>query len=255
MNNPRSTTRLIILVAGMLTLILAGCAKPENFVYINDIQPDVTITLQDPRPIKLKTGDKLNITVHSRDKELVEMFNMGSEDGAAYVVDENGRIEMPVLGNVHVRGLTRSEVQNTIRYKLLASKLVRDPIVSVNFVDLGYYVMGEMASGRHTIDRDNIDMLQALSEAGGVQLTGRRDNILVLRTVDGKQTPYEVNLLKTADLYSSPVFYLQQDDIIYVRPNEKKIDQTSIYGSSVRNPMFWFGVSNTVLSLLLLLTR
>lgn len=253
------------LIPILLALLLQGCSKAKDFVYIEDIQPNITMNVQDPRPIRLQVGDRLTINVHSRDKELVEMFNIGYGSGtgsgsgsgthAAYTVDDNGCIEMPIIGSVRVKGLTRMELQNTIRYKLLASKLLRDPIVNVEFVDMGYYVMGDMSAGKHPITRDYITLVEAISECGDLSMTGRRDNILVLRTVDGQQTPYEVNVTNTYDLYSSPVYYLQQNDIIYVRPTDQKIDQTSIYGSSWRTPTFWMGTFSSVISLILLFSR
>lgn len=246
---------LILLIA----LLLEGCSKAKDFVYIEDIQPNITMNIQDPRPLRLQVGDHLNISVHSRDKELVEMFNVGSNGNslsrAAYTVDDNGCIEMPIIGSVSVKGLTRMELQNNIRYKLLASKLLRDPIVNVDFVDMSYYVIGDMGTGKHQIDRDYITLIEAIAECGDINMTGRRDNILVLRTIDGQQTPYEVNVTNTYDLYSSPVYYLQQNDVIYVRPTEQKIDQTSIYGSQWRTPTFWMGTFTSVLSLILLFTK
>lgn len=245
----------------ILAILLQGCSKAKDFVYIEDIQPNITMNVQDPRPIKLQVGDRLIINVHSRDKELVEMFNISSgsfgqgSTQSYYTVDDNGCIEMPIIGSVRVKGLTRMELQNTIRYKLLASKLLRDPIVNVEFVDMGYYVMGDMNAGKHEIKRDYITLIEAISECGDISITGRRDNILVLRTIDGQQTPYEVNITNTSDLYSSPVYYLQQNDIIYVRPTDQKIDQTSLYGSSWRTPTFWMGTFTSVLSLIMLFTK
>ncbi len=245
-------------------LLLTGCAKPENYVYINDIQPNLPIAIQEPMPLRLKNGDKLTITVHSRDQELADIFNIkNSTENAsgyhrqqvAYTVDDNGNIDMPVIGSVQVSGLSRLEVQNTIRHKLLTSKLVRDPIVAVEFVDMAYYVVGDIGGGRHEINRDVVTLVEAISECGDILVTGRRDNILVLRTIDGIQTPYEVNLLRTSNLYSSPVYYLQQGDVIYVRPTTMKIDQTSAYGSAVRTPIFWIGLLNMILGVAALIIK
>lgn len=241
----------------LFTLGLQGCSKAKEFVYIEDIQPNVTMNVQDPRPLRLQVGDQLTINVHSRDRELVEMFNVGGQGSSrgVYTVDEKGCIEMPILGSVSVKGLTRMDLQNAIRYKLLASKLVRDPIVNVEFVDMSYFVVGDMGTGKHSIDRDQITILEAVAECGDIAMTGRRDNILVLRTVDGQQTPYEVNLTSTYDLYSSPVYYLQQNDVIYVRPTDQKIDQTSVYGSSWRTPTFWISSFTSVLALITLFSK
>ena len=245
-----------------LTLVLQGCSKAKDFVYIEDIQPNITMNIQDPRPLRLQVGDQLTIHVHSRDKELVEMFNVGVTDQgstranrATYTVDEKGCIEMPIIGSLYVKGSTRMDLQNTIRLKLLASKLLRDPIVNVEFVDMSYFVVGDMGTGKHKIERDQITLLEAIAECGDISLTGRRDNILVLRTNDGQQTPYEVNVTSTYDLYSSPVYYLQQNDVIYVRPTDQKIDQTSVYGSQWRTPTFWMSSFTSVLALITLFSK
>lgn len=260
MSDIRKSAVYSSLIFLLLAFVLEGCSKAKDFVYIEDIQPNITMNLQDPRPLKLQVGDHVAISVHSRDKELVEMFNMSSggiatSNSTYYTVDDNGCIEMPIIGTVPVRGLTRMQLQNSIRYKLLASKLLRDPIVNVDFMDMCYYVIGDMGTGKHNIDRDQITILEAISECGDISLTGRKDNILVLRTVDGQQTPYEVNVTNTYDLYSSPVYYLQQNDVIYVRPTDQKIDQTSIYGSQWRTPTFWLTSFTTVLSLITLFSR
>lgn len=253
-----------LIVIAISSIMLAGCAKPENYVYLHDIKPDKALTLQTPRPLRLKTGDRLSIMVHSRDQELADIFNLDTPGGSStslpqqiktYTVDSNGNIDMPVIGNVKVKDLSRMEVQNLIRHKLLTSRLVRDPIVTVEFVDMAYYVMGDIGSGRHEIHRDVVTLIEAISESGDIAVTGRRDNILVLRTADGVQIPYEVNLLSTEALFSSPVYYLQQGDVIYVRPTAMKIDQTSVYGSAVRTPVFWIGLLNMALGLTFLLIK
>ncbi len=259
-----SVFRKSAVVSSLIFLLLAsflqGCSKAKDFVYIEDIQPNITMNLQDPRPLRLQVGDHVAISVHSRDRELVEMFNMSTggiatSNSSFYTVDDNGCIEMPIIGTVSVKGMTRMELQNLIRYKLLASKLLRDPIVNVDFMDMNYFVIGDMGTGKHVIDRDQITLLQAIAECGDISMSGRKDNILVLRTVDGQQTPYEVNVTNTYDLYSSPVYYLQQNDVIYVRPTDQKLDQTSLYGSQWRTPTFWMTTFISVLSMITLFTK
>lgn len=250
---------LILMYVGML----CGCAKPENYIYINDIRPNMPISVQEPKPLRLKNGDKLIITVHSRDQELADIFNLisvesyntASGGALSYTVDDSGNIDIPVVGNMQVKGMTRMEVRDALRHRLLTSKLIRDPVVTVEFLDMAYYVVGDIGSGRHEMHRDAVTLLEAISECGDISVTGRRDNILVLRTSDGVQTPYEVNLLRTSDLYSSPVYYLQQGDVIYVRPTAMKIDETSAYGSAVRTPVFWIGLLNMVLGISALLIK
>lgn len=250
----------VILLLSMT--FVCSCGDANKITLIEDIQPNISVRIQEPRPIRLQTGDRLNVLVHSRDKELVEMFNVGTSAGSSsggsngvYTVDASGHIEMPIIGNLSVKGLTRTELQDMIKYKLLASKLVRDPIVSVEFADLNYYTLGEAGYGTHQISRDQITLLEALAEIGGVSTSGKHTNVLVLRTIDGKQTPYEVDITNTASLYSSPVYYLQQNDVIYARPTDSKINETSLYGNQLRTPTFWFSLFNSILTLTVLFSK
>lgn len=244
-------------------VLFSSCKTPSNVVYLQDIQPNITISLQEAKDITLKPGDKLNIMVYSRDQELVKMFNLqtmssGSASGTSsyYTVNKEGQIDMPILGLISVEGLTRLEVADLIKYRLLAGKLLRDPTVTVEYANMYYYVMGEVGTpGKHEIERDQITLLEALSEAGDLTIQGRRDNILVLRTVNGEQTPYRVDITKTEDLYSSPVYYLQQNDFVYVEPNTMRINQSKLNANTLRTPGFWFSTTSFVLSLILLLTR
>jgi len=250
-------------VVAASVLILASCNTAQNVIYLQNMQPNVSIAVQEPKPIRLEPGDKVSIIVHGRDKEVVSMFNLSNEgssvssnaNASLYTVDDAGNIDMPILGLVNVEGMTRMDVANLIKYRLLSGKLVRDPTVTVEFANLGYYMLGETGSSRKTIDRDNITLLQAIAESGDLSITGRRDNVMVLRTEKGKQTPYVVDLRSTESVYSSPVYYLKQNDIIYVKPTDMKTDQTSPYGSSVRTPSFWVSMLSMLMTVVLLFTK
>lgn len=255
-----------IVIAFISVFFVCSCGDANKIVLVEDIQPNISVRIQEPRPIRLQPGDQLNVYVHSRDKELVEMFNVGNtgtglsgtgsnRSRGIYTVDANGNIEMPIIGSLTVKGLTRTELQDMVKYKLLASKLVRDPIVRVDFVDLQYYTLGEAGYAAHEMTRDQVNLLEAIAEMGGISPEGKHTNVLVLRTIDGKQTPYEVDITNTASLYSSPVFYLQQNDVIYARPTQNKIQSTSLYGNQTRTPYFWLGIFNSILSLTVLFSK
>lgn len=249
------------------SFIMASCNSATKIVYLQDIQTDVPMALQEVKPIKLQPGDKLSIIVHSRDNELVQMFNISdgynsgsstanNRNNSLYTVDASGKIDMPVLGLINVEGLTRTELANLIKYRLLSSNLVRDPIVTVEYQNMTISVLGEVNSpGRLTIDRDNITLLDAIAQAGDLTITGRRDNILVLRTEDGKQTPYRVDLTQTGSLYASPVFYLKQNDVVYVEPNEVKANQSTLNANTTRTPTFWFSSASLLMTIILFLTK
>lgn len=258
----KTSTALIFLVFACV-VFFSSCKTPSDVVYLQDIQSNITIALQEVKNITLHPGDKLNIVVYSRDQELVKMFNLQSiQEGTSnridsyYTVNKEGQIDMPVLGLVSVEGLTRLEVADLIKYRLLAGKLLRDPSVIVEYANMYYYVMGEVGSpGKHEIERDQITLLEALSEAGDLTIQGRRDNILVLRTINGEQTPYRVDITNTENLYGSPVYYLQQNDLVYVEPNTMRVNQSQLNANTLRTPGFWFSTTSFILSLILLLTR
>ena len=257
------STAFFFLVFVFLLIFFSSCKTNSKVVYLQDIQSNIAIALQEVKEITLKPGDKLNIVVYSRDQELVKMFNLismsegnNSRENSYYTVNKEGQIDMPILGLISVEGLTRLEVADLIKYRLLAGKLLRDPTVTVEYANMYYYVMGEVGNpGKHEIEHDQITLLEALSEAGDLTIQGRRDNILVLRTVNGEQTPYRVDITQTEKLYGSPAFYLQQNDLIYVEPNTMRVNQSQLNANTLRTPGFWFSTTSFVLSLILLLTR
>lgn len=246
-----------ILVFALAALVIASCSSTKKVVYLQDLEPEVSLTLKERELIRFEPGDRLRIVVHSRDAEIVRVFNLLDNSGqgnghhSPYTIDQNGYIDMPVLGTIKIAGLTREETINEIKYKLLEMRLVKDPIVTIEYEDLCYYIIGEVSSrGRKTITKDHITLLEAIADAGDLTIDGRRDNVLVLRTVNGRQTPYRVNLLETESLYSSPVFYLQQDDIIYVEPNKKRKNSASVNAGNLSTPSFWMSLVSFALSLL-----
>lgn len=248
---------LVIVLGYILT---TSCSSSRKVVYLQDIQANVPMIVQKVQTIRLQPNDKLNIVIHGHDKELVQMFNLldgtgqGNGNHLLYTIDEKGYIDMPVLGPIKAEGLTRQELATTIKYRLIESELIRNPTVVVEYSNLGYYFLGEI-SGRKPIERDHVTLLEALSEAGDLPLTATRDNILVLRTEKGVQTPYRVSLLNVKDLYSSPVYYIQQNDIIYIEPILVKRNQTNIHGSTFYTYGFWTSMASFLMSLVMLITK
>ena len=256
----RNIINLFLVLTVLITI--TSCSSSKKIIYLQDIQPGVEMRVQEVQPIRFEKGDQIKIVVHSRDGEVAKVFNIldnsGQGNGAhsKYVVDETGYIDMPVLGRIKTAGLTREELTNEIKFRLLESRMLKDPIVTIDYENVGYSVLGEVHSpGRKLITRDNITLLEAIAQAGDLTIDGKRDNILVLRTVDGRQVPYRVNLLDTRDLYSSPVYYLQQNDVIYVEPTEKKANTSSVNGNNFLTPGFWMSTASFAISLLLLILK
>jgi polysaccharide export outer membrane protein len=260
----RNIFRYILLgLAG--AVLLASCANVRNFSYLQDLQPGVPLAVQELQQLTLQPGDRIQITVFSRDKELTELFNLydqpnggGGSNGRyhAYTVRTDGTVELPTLGPVKVQGLTRQEVADQIKYMLLSSKLLLDPTVIVEYYDLSFYALGELGRhGRIEIPTDHITLLEAISLAGDLTTDGKRENVLVLRTENGIQTPYTVDLTNTRSIYGSPVYYIRQNDVIYVEPNQKKALQSDQNASTLRSLGFWMGLPSYITSLVLIITQ
>ena len=201
----------------------------------------------------VRAGDALTIFVSALDQEAVVPYNLpvvvyakpGDEQLTTttamqyYVVDEAGDVEFPVLGKIHVAGLRRTEVECLLRSKL--EKQVLNPMVHVNLISAKVSVMGEVTHpGQVPMTGGRITLLEALAAAGDLTPYGRRDNVLVTREVDGKLQIGRINL-RDAALYSSPFFYLQQNDVVYVSPNK-------VRAVSSANASIWLSMISTALS-------
>jgi polysaccharide export outer membrane protein len=147
-----------------------------------------------------------------------------------------------------VAGLNRQELQETIRELIMEKVLVRDPIVTVDYSNLYVIILGDVGTGRVQIDRDKFTILDAIGSSGDLNITGQRTNVKVIRENYGKKTAYEVNLCSAEDLYSSPVYYLQQNDVIYVEMNKKEKRNSTVMGNSTVQPSFWMGLATFVVS-------
>ncbi|MCR5548107.1 MAG: polysaccharide biosynthesis/export family protein [Bacteroidales bacterium] len=249
-------------IIAAVILMVTSCATQKSISYLQDIQPDVGILTQQEGDLTLQPGDRLRITVFSMDKELTELFNLTENyvgNGSQrhyYTVRKDGTVEIPTLGPVGVAGLTREGVADKIKYELLSSKLLLDPTVVVEYDDLAFSVIGEVGSpGRKVIPTDRITLLEALALSGDLTIVGQRENILVLRTENGVQTPYVVDLTKKESLYGSPVYYIRQNDVIYVEPNPKKAAQAYANAGTVRTIGFWLSMPATLASIAALLLQ
>ena len=248
---------LLILVC--LTIIVSSCNAPK-LGYFQDVQSGQVQQLSAPKLVTVEPGDKLSILVGSKDPGLAYLFNLqivgryktsqsdanlSTTQVASYTVDETGCIDFPVLGKLNISGKTRSEVASYIKHELISRQMLKDPIVTVDFLDLFFSVMGEVnAPGRFLMDHDKTTLIDALSRAGDLTINGKRDNVLVMREEDGKQMAYRVDLTNIQSLYNSPVYYLKQGDMIYVEPNEKKAREATAAGNAFLQPTLWLSLAS-----------
>lgn len=220
--------------------VLSSCGSRKNVVYLQDVEPLKQEKIERQFQMYIHEDDLLAIMVNSKDPELALPFNMpvvtyqiGAQTTAqqrilGYLVDTNGNIDFPILGKIHVAGLTRLQLTELIKNKLIEEDLIKDPVVTVQFLNFKVSVMGEVSRpGSFTINSDRITLLEALSMAGDLTIYGRRDRVAVIREVDGQRTIL-FHDLRSADIFSSPCYYLQQNDIVYVEPNKAKAGTSEI---------------------------
>lgn len=152
--------------------------------------------------------------------------------------------------------MTREEVAVYIKKELQSHDLIKDPVVTVEFMNLSVNVMGEVnRPGRYNIDKDHLTILDALSQAGDLTIYGKREKVLVLRNENGTQRVYGINLCSADHLYSSPVYYLQQNDVVYVEPNDTKARQSTVNGNNVRSTSFWISLASLLTTISVLIFK
>lgn len=248
-----------------LLVIITSCAETKQFAYFQDMSNDgVTPQVSMPVDIKAQVGDQLSININAQDDRLQKMFNLSmvSSGGSSnqtrlvYTVDSKGCITLPVLGAIKVLGLTREQIAALVSQELKARELLSDPVVVVQFQNAFVSVLGDVGNpGRINFDKDNMTIIDAIAQAGDLQATGKRARVFVLRQVNGKQQMYAVDMAKAESIYSSPVYYLQQNDVVYVEPNAMKARTASVNGNTFRTVGFWMSVSSFLMSLIVLITK
>lgn len=251
----------LILAVTLIAVMVSSCTTP-NVSYFNDMKHNQSEIVKNVLDIRIRPDDKLTIIIKSQDNRLSELFNLsiytqrvGSTSTnsymAVYTVDSQGNIDFPVLGQMHIAGLMREQVAQLIKAELINRKLVNDPHVTVDYTNLAIDVMGEVSKpGRYSFDRDHITLLDALSMAGDLTIYGQRDSVKVVRANGLKDyTTYVVNLHRADELYASPAFYLQQNDVVYVMPNDYRARQSTINANNVRSTSFWISIASLAASL------
>lgn len=224
--------------------VLAGCASQKQISYLQDVPDDYRQKITQDYDLKIHPDDLLSIMVNSKDPELAQMFNLpmvsyqiaNSNTGYAggqnrllgYLVDKEGYIDFPQLGVIRVQGMTRTELTKYIKNQLIEKGLMKDPIVTIQFLNFKVSVLGEVNQpGTFEITSDRITLLDALSLAGDLTVYGQRENVKVIREENGERVVASLDL-RNKDLLSSPYYYLQQNDVVYVEPNKVKAGQREI---------------------------
>lgn len=260
MMNTSLKSFLLILAFGM---IAASCTTYKQYGYLQDIKEIDLGEFSTNYEAIIKKDDRLRITVYGPDREVVAPYNLymsgggniGGSNGntsGTFLVDKRGEITFPVLGLLHVEGMTRRDLEFYLMERI--GKDVKNPTVLVEFANYTITVLGDVGGGGNIrMESERISIFKAIAEAGDLNITARRDNILLVREVDGKPT-YHIIDLRHANLLSDEYYFLQQNDILYVTPGAAS-DTTRTLG-------FWLGilgaastVSATIVAILALVKK
>ena len=276
MNKKSLLKNALAFFVAVMAMSFCSCNSSKDVLYFQDLKAGDSVAMAAiPVPVTARPDDKISIAVNRRDPHLMALFNLprvnkqmstvgqasstnvsNGQDVMGYTVDSRGEIDFPVLGKIKVEGKTREEIGAHIKNELIAKNLVKDPIVTVEFMNLCVSVLGEVNSpGRYGIDRDKTTIIDALSMAGDLTINGNRNNVTVLRQDGDVQRVYAIDLTSGRDIYSSPAYYLQQNDVIYVEPNEMRARQSTVNGNTIRSASFWISITSLVMSIVVLATN
>jgi polysaccharide export outer membrane protein len=211
----------------ILISITFSCTTKKDILYFQDIEKNNKNEKITFNTSTIQYNDILYVRVTAFDNEAAAPFNVPylSVDTklTGYLVDYNGNISFPVLGEIRVESKTISEVETIIEDLLVKEKLLKDPKVSVRIINKKITVLGEVIRpGTYEFSEENITLLQALGNAGDISILGKRNNVIIIREENGIRTNTVIDLTKT-DWFSGPYYYIKQNDIVYVTPNERKI--------------------------------
>lgn len=233
--------RIYLVILVLSGLIVTSCVSQRKMSYLRDVTAEsadsINLTYQPIDENYITKGDLLSIFVNALDIAAVQAFNMpvanvqnlgsrqvstniGSGSLQGYWVDPEGNIDFPVLGRLHVEGMTTTQLKDTLTQ--LISQSVKDPIVNINFMNFYVTVLGEVRNpGRHAVGTQGMTIFEALGLAGDLTIYGKRNNVLISREVDGKMEFARLNLNDQA-IFASPYYHIRQNDVIYVEPNNAR---------------------------------
>lgn len=244
----------------LLTALISSCSNTRKIAYFSDIKDSALITSKAGLEPVIQKKDILSIIVSSLSNEATVIFNTpnlpltptaqpspNAPQTAGYLVDDNGNIKFPILGDIHAAGLTQKQLENNITQLLIEKKLLFDPIVSSRFLNFRVTVLGEVNHpGVITAPNEQISILEAIGQAGDLTIYGLRDNVILIRQ-QGKEKLVTRLDLSSSKLFQSPYYYLKSNDVIYVEPSKEKVASTSLFQQ--RLPIILSGLSLLIILL------
>ena len=251
----------------VLALLMCGCSAQQNVLYLQNIDSAAECEVPQSSIIRIKPLDQITVVVNSKNPELATPFNSSSNYNAltgalvtstsgsensiqVLTVDSQGYITMPIIGRVECGGMTREELARSIERLISEGGYIQDPSVNVRFASLTLSVVGEVnRPGRYDINKDKMTIFEALALAGDMTIHGKRDDVMVIREIEGKNHVTTLDL-RSAEVFNSPCYYLEQNDVVIVNPNKYKAATSEIN----QNRSFWISLTSTAISLATFLT-
>lgn len=258
-----SARKYLVVLVGLL--LMNSCGLRKKITYFQGDETSTTSVSRSYTPV-FKADDLLSILVTADDPETAEAFNLndapaiptrgnsGYQTGApslvGYLIDSDGNIEMPVIGKVKVGGLNRMEATALIQEKL--AEYLTNPIVQIRILNFKITVLGDVRSpGTFTIPNERITILEAIGLAGDLTITGNRKNVKVIRNDETAETQTVIDLT-SQDVFNSPVYYLDQNDIVYIEPNAGARTQSTVWA---KVGTFFVSITSVVVSTIAVITK
>lgn len=257
-----------IVLGAIGAMLLASCATPKNYNYLQDLQNGQTITTPTDGVIRLQPNDQITVLVRSKDPEMGNLFNKGIitnlKAGLAdqslymmgYTIGPDGCIDMPAAGKIKIAGLSRFEAQEAIQNKLRSEELLKDANVTVETMNMTYTVMGEVNNpGNFKIEKDAITLFEALGKACDINVYGKRDSVIVIRQKSPEKKIYSLSMNSGKDIFASEAYYIQQNDVIYVKANDTKARQSKMPGNEGHTLSFWLSLTSVLTAIAVLIFK
>ena len=242
----------------LFTILISSCASRKDVVYFQDTGDFETLVNKSTFVSKFKVDDLISIHVSSLNPEASAPFNLfrGASEGGIqpqqvdYLVDQAGEIDFPVIGKLKIEGLSPDELRLLLRDRL--SEYLKDPIINIRLRNFTVTILGAVnVPGTYPINGEQVTILEALGFAGDLTIRGRRDNVMVIRDFNGTKVYNRVDLT-SKDVVKSPVYYLTQNDVVYVEPNKSGIKETSL---DARLPIYVSLISVLITSAAIVITQ
>lgn len=256
--------KTLIFAILLCTLLLDSCSY-KKIIYLQDMDTLTTYEVVEPDDPRIRVKDRLRICVTCKEPALAAPFNLGAEvsdatvaqaatslnvvqvaqgavtPGSTYQVDKLGNINFPVLGEIKVAGMSLKGLEEEIAARIIAGNYIKEPVVFVEFENFQVTVLGEIGGkGNYMINTGSINMFELIAKCGDLTKNAQRDEIVVVRTEGGRRNMYTINML-SKECFDSPVYYLQQNDIVYVKPRKNQANEAK---------QTWFQITGWLLSLL-----